>query len=135
MDDVTPYRISAYVLPAHETTSADRRVGPCIAPKSRAKITVPKQSEKRSAMRPVTSASAKPAKPSPELIAKGGSSRRASGVATEEELAVLCQRRASLWANAIREGLDPDIAQFVRSQAAAWQLLATCHPVRGRRLS
>jgi hypothetical protein len=42
-------------------------------------------------------------------------------------LAALCHRRASLWADAIREGLDPDIARFVRDQAAAWRLVATSY--------
>jgi hypothetical protein len=51
-------------------------------------------------------------------------SRRAARIANEQRLAALCQRRASKWADAIREGLDPDIARFIRDQAAAWQLLA-----------
>jgi hypothetical protein len=42
-------------------------------------------------------------------------------------MAVLCQRRASDWAEAIRDGLDPDIVRFVRDQAAAWQLLANSY--------
>jgi hypothetical protein len=42
-------------------------------------------------------------------------------------MAALCLRRASQWAAAIREGLDPDIACFVRGQAAAWRLLATTY--------
>jgi hypothetical protein len=45
----------------------------------------------------------------------------------EQELAALCRRRASLWGDAIREGLDPDIARFFRDQAAAWQLLTTSY--------
>jgi hypothetical protein len=39
-------------------------------------------------------------------------------------MAALCHRRASNWADAIRDGLDPDIDLFVRGQAAAWRLLA-----------
>jgi hypothetical protein len=39
-------------------------------------------------------------------------------------MAAACQRRAAQWADAIREGLDPDIAHFIRGQAAAWRLLA-----------
>jgi hypothetical protein len=52
------------------------------------------------------------------------SSRRAARIANGQWLAALCNRRASKWADAIREGLDPDIARFIRDQAAAWQLLA-----------
>jgi hypothetical protein len=40
-------------------------------------------------------------------------------------MAALCHRRVSKWADAIRDGLDPDIARFIRDQTAAWQLLAT----------
>jgi hypothetical protein len=50
--------------------------------------------------------------------------RRAARVANEQRLTALCHRRASDWADAIREGLDPDIARFIRDQAAAWLLLA-----------
>jgi hypothetical protein len=55
------------------------------------------------------------------------SSRRAARIANEQRMAALCHRRASKWADAIREGLDPDIARFIRDQAAAWQLLATSY--------
>jgi hypothetical protein len=44
--------------------------------------------------------------------------------ADESRLASACYRRASRWADAVREGLDPDIARFIRDQAAAWQLIA-----------
>ena len=54
-------------------------------------------------------------------------SRHAARIANEQRLAVLCQRRASKWADAIREGLDPDIARFIRDQVAAWQLLANSY--------
>ncbi len=68
------------------------------------------------------------AKPqSPQFVAKRFASGRALRVANEQRLAALCHRRASKWANAIREGLDPDIACFIRDQAAAWQLLATSY--------
>jgi hypothetical protein len=52
---------------------------------------------------------------------------RAARVAHEQRLAALCHRRASKWAEAIREGLDHDIARFIRDQAAAWQLLAASY--------
>jgi hypothetical protein len=55
------------------------------------------------------------------------SSRRAARIANEQRMVALCHRRASKWADAIREGLDPDIARFIRDQAAAWQLLATSY--------
>ncbi len=57
----------------------------------------------------------------------GPSSRRAARIAKEQELAALCRRRASRWADALREGLDPDIARFIRDQAAAWRLLASSY--------
>jgi hypothetical protein len=60
-------------------------------------------------------------------IAMRLSSRRAAPIANEQRMADLCHRRASKWADAIREGLDPDIARFIRDQAAAWQLLATSY--------
>jgi hypothetical protein len=47
-------------------------------------------------------------------------------------MAALCQRRALRWADAIREGLDPDIARFVRDQAAAWRLLASSYACSAR---
>jgi hypothetical protein len=46
-------------------------------------------------------------------------------IAHEERMAALCRRRASDWAGTIRDGLDPNIARFVRDQAAAWHLLAS----------
>jgi hypothetical protein len=55
------------------------------------------------------------------------SSRRAARIADEQRMVALCNRRASQWAGAIREGLDPDIARFIQDQAAAWQLLATSY--------
>jgi hypothetical protein len=55
------------------------------------------------------------------------SSRRVARIANEQRMAALCHCRASKWADAIREGLDPDIARFIREQAAAWQLLATSY--------
>jgi hypothetical protein len=55
------------------------------------------------------------------------SSRRAARIANEQRMAALCHHRASKWADAIREGLDPDIARFIRDQAVAWQLLATSY--------
>jgi hypothetical protein len=60
-------------------------------------------------------------------IAIGLSSRRAVRTASEQRLAYLCYHRAYKWAEAIREGLDPDIARFIRDQVAAWQLLATSY--------
>jgi hypothetical protein len=60
----------------------------------------------------------KGAKPqSPRIVAKRSMPGRA-------RMAPLCQRRAADWADALRDGLDPDIARFIRDQAAAWQLLA-----------
>jgi hypothetical protein len=50
--------------------------------------------------------------------------RRVDAGADESRLALACYRRASRWADAVREGLDPDIARFIRDQAAAWQLIA-----------
>ena len=54
---------------------------------------------------------------SPKIVAK-------RSVAGRAHMATLCRRRASDWADAIRDGLDPDIARFIRDQAAAWRLLA-----------
>jgi hypothetical protein len=51
-------------------------------------------------------------------------SRRAARIADNRRMAAYCHRRASKWAEAIREGLDPDIARFIQDQAAAWELLA-----------
>ena len=64
---------------------------------------------------------------SPELITKRFASRRAVRIANEQQLAARCYRRASDWADAIREGLDPDITRFARDQAAAWQLLSASY--------
>jgi hypothetical protein len=55
------------------------------------------------------------------------SSRRAARIANERRMAAICQRRAAAWADALRDGLDPDIARFIRDQAAAWQLLANSY--------
>ena len=41
-------------------------------------------------------------------------SRHAARIANKQRLAALWHRRASKWADAIREGLDPDIARFIR---------------------
>jgi hypothetical protein len=96
---------------------------PPVAATSRVKIPAPKRSETRSAPERGARAAGNRAKPrSTELLAK-----RAARIAEEQEMAALCQRRASQWAAAIREGLDPDIACFVRSQAAAWRLLASSY--------
>ena len=67
----------------------------------------------------------KPAKSrSPQRAAKRFASA-GLGLANEHGMAALCHRRASKWADALREGLDPDIACFIRDQAVAWQFLAT----------
>jgi hypothetical protein len=42
-------------------------------------------------------------------------------------MAALCHRRASTWAEAIREGLVPYLARFIQDQAAAWQLVAASY--------
>jgi hypothetical protein len=115
----TPHHLPARAIPACDAMSAAQRLRPRIAAISRAQITAPKRSESRSAEGRATLAIANQAKPS--------SSGRTARIAKEQELAALCQRRASQWADAIREGLDPDIARFVRGQAAAWQLLATSY--------
>ena len=57
---------------------------------------------------------------SPKIVAKGSVSGRA-------RMAALWQRRAADWADALRDGLDPDIARFVCDQAAAWRLLANSY--------
>ena len=97
-----PYHLPAHTLRPCDKMSAAQRLPP-FAAKSRPKITTPKRNETRSA------------------------EGRATRIAKEQELAALCRRRASLWADAICEGLDPDIARFVRDQAAAWHLLATSY--------
>lgn len=76
-------------------------VAKCVAAEARAKLAAANRAELRS----------------PEIVAKRSVSGRA-------RMAALCQRRTSDWADAIRDGLDPDIAHFVRDQAAAWRLLA-----------
>jgi len=48
-------------------------------------------------------------------------------IANEQQMAARCYRRASDWTDAIREGLDPDIARFARDQAGAWQLLSASY--------
>jgi hypothetical protein len=69
--------------------------------------------------------SLKPAKTrSPQRVAKRFPSALATDIANEQRMAALCLLRASKWADAIREGLDPDIARFIRDQAAAWRLMA-----------
>jgi hypothetical protein len=114
-----------YPLPAR--TGAAQRLRSRIAATPRAQVTAPKRSETRSAEGRATFAIANHAEPSSELVHKRFSSGRTARIAKEQEMAALCQRRAFLWADAIREGLDPDIARFVRDQAAAWQLLATSY--------
>jgi hypothetical protein len=93
-------------------------------------------------LQPPITAMSRAKTPTPKLSETSLPERRAARIAKEQELAALCRRRASRWADAIREGLDPDIARFVRDQAAAWQLLATSYacstrdalvePVEGR---
>src|ERR1700678_995729 len=121
----TSKHMPAGATPTCDTMSAAQRLRPPIGATSRPKITAPKRSETRSAEAPATFAVANHAKPSSEITAKRSSSRRAARIAEEQELAALCQRRASQWADAIREGLDADIARFIRDQAAAWRFLAT----------
>jgi hypothetical protein len=72
------------------------------------------------------------AKPSSKVVAKRSSPGRVTRIAKEQEMAALCQRRASLWADAIRNGLDPDIARFIRDQATAWWLLANSYALSAR---
>ena len=110
---------------ACDSMSAAKRLRPPTTAMSRAKMTTPKPSETSLSERRATSAAANEVDACSEIAAKGSSSRRAARIAKEQELAAFCHRRASLWANAIRNGFDPDIARFVRDQAAAWHLLAT----------
>lgn len=115
---------------ARDKMCAAQRLRPPISAKSRAKITAPELSETLSAEPPAMLAAVNHAKPqSPELVAKRFASRRAARIANEQQLAALCYRRASRWADAICEGLDPDIARFVCDQVAAWQLLASSYAV------
>jgi hypothetical protein len=72
------------------------------------------------------------AKPSSKVVARRSSSEPGPRIAKEQEMAALCQRRASLWADSIRNGLDPDIARFVRDQATAWRLLANSYALSAR---
>jgi hypothetical protein len=123
----TPHHLPARAIPACDAMSAAPRLRLPIAATSRAYVPALKRSESRSAERRGTLAIVNHAEPSSELVAKPSSSGRTARIAKEQEMAALCQRRASLWADAIREGLDPDIARFVRDQAAAWQLLATSY--------
>jgi hypothetical protein len=122
-----PHHLASRAIPAGDRTSAAQRLRQPTAAKSRPKIIASKQSETLPAERSATFAVAYLGEPSSELAAKRHSSRRAARSAKEQELAALCHRRASLWADAIREGLDPDIARFVRGQAAAWRLVATSY--------
>jgi len=110
-----PDYLPAAAIPACDTINGAERPRPRIASTSRAKITA-LSTEPRGALAAANSAK-------PQSIAK----RVSSLIAQEEEMAALCRGRASRWAEAIREGLDPDIASFVRSQAAAWEFLATCY--------
>jgi hypothetical protein len=50
--------------------------------------------------------------------------QKVDGCADENQLALACYRRASRWVDAVREGLDTDIARFIRDLAMAWQLIA-----------
>lgn len=73
-------------------------------------------------------AAEKGAKPqSPKLIAERFATRRAARIADDQILAARCYHRAANWADAIRDGLDPDIARFACDQAAAWQLLSASY--------
>jgi len=105
----TPYRLPTRAIPGCDAMIPAH---PRIAATCRAKVIVAKRSE---------------TKPLSEPVAKGVSSRRAARIAEEREMAALCQRRAALWADAIRKGLDPDIARFIRDQAAAWRLLESAY--------
>jgi hypothetical protein len=68
------------------------------------------------------------AKPqSSQRVAKRFASGRAIEVANEQRIVALCYHRASKWADALREGLDRDIACFIRDQVVAWQFLATSY--------
>jgi hypothetical protein len=120
----SPYHLPASATPARDEISGAQRLGPPVAAKSRAEIAAPSKTP-RSAEGCATFAIANHAKPSSGLVTKR--SRLAACIAKEQELAALCRRRASLWGDAIREGLDPDIARFFRDQAAAWQLLTTSY--------
>jgi hypothetical protein len=120
-----PHHRPACATPAGDTTSPVQRLRPPIAAKFRPKIAALNRSESRPGKRRATFVLANHVKSSPEPAARRFSSTRAARIAKEQELAALCQRRASQWAGALREGLDPDIARFVRDQAAAWRLLAT----------
>ena len=64
---------------------------------------------------------------SPELIAKRFATRRAARIANDQLSAARCYHRACHWADAIREGLDPDIARFAHDQVVAWQLLSASY--------
>jgi hypothetical protein len=124
----TPYRLSARAIPARDTMSAAQRLHPPIAATPRSQTAASKRSETRAAAGHGAPTAGNRAKPQPaEFLTKRCSSRRAARIAEGQEMAALCQRRAFRWADAIREGLDPDIARFVRDQAAAWQLLATSY--------
>jgi hypothetical protein len=73
------------------------------------------------------------AKPqSSQRVAKRFASGRAIEVANEQRIVALCYHRASKWADALREGLDRDIACFIRDQVVAWQFLATSNASSAR---
>jgi hypothetical protein len=122
-----PYRWAVRTVRPCDIMSPAQRLNPPFATKSLPEIPAPRQSKTPLAPPRVTFAIANHAGPSSEVVANRFSSRRAARIANEQELAALCRRRASLWGDEIREGLDPDIARFVRDQAAAWQLLATSY--------
>jgi hypothetical protein len=122
----------ARVVTERHATSGGPHLGLPIAPTSHTRIPVSKRSGTQSAKGRATFAAVNEAKPSSELVAKHSSAGRGARVAKEQEMAALCQRRASLWADAIRNGLDPDIARFIRDQATAWRLLANSYALSAR---
>jgi hypothetical protein len=127
-----PNHLPARVTPACGKMNAAQRLRPPVAVTSRARTPAPKRSGTRSAEGRGAFAIANEAEPSSGLVAERSSSGRAARIAKEQEMAALCERRASLWADAIRNGLDPDIARFVRDQATAWRLLATSYALSAR---
>jgi hypothetical protein len=127
-----PNHLPARATPAGGKMSAAQRLRPPIAATSRATIPASKRSGRLAAEERATFAVANEAMPSSELVAKRSLSGRAARIVKEREMAALCERRASLWAESIRNGLDPDIARFVRDQATAWQLLATSYALSAK---
>ncbi len=123
----SPYRLPACAIAACDTGSAAERLRPSVGAKFRSKTAAAKRSEMRSAEKRATFAVANETRPSSKSVGTRVSSRQAALIAREEEMAALCQRRAARWADAIREGLDPDIARVIRDQAAAWRVLATSY--------